>query len=244
MISAVQRGWGSLIDFLLPRLCCGCGDRVMAPELLVCPDCVKAIPPLIQPVCGRCGCPDARVKDADTCTNCPTGVIWFSRARAATGFAGTAQTAVFRLKYQGRTEYADFLGDAMVKEFLVDRDPGNVGLILPVPLHSTRQRSRGFNQSALLGRHIASHLQVPFDPKVLKRTRPTITQTRLKKKQRRQNVLGAFQCIKPGLVCGKHILLVDDVYTTGSTLNECARVLIDAGAASVECLAYARAVMA
>jgi ComF family protein len=202
---------------------------------------MDGIPPLCLPVCKTCGCPDARVKNEVKCTNCPPGQVWFASARAVAVFSGVAQTLVAKLKYQHRLEYAPVIARAMANDFV--RAGGTADIIIPVPLHSTRLRERGFNQSAVLARHFAEICPLQVLEKVLIRQRPTPTQTRLKKGERRKNVAGAFVCTDPVLIQGKHVLLIDDVYTTGSTLNECAKVLRDAGAESVECLAYCRAVL-
>lgn len=243
MIHAIRRGIADAVDFLLPRLCCGCGERVFDRFQLVCPACLKRIPPLLEPICVRCGCPDARITGPDKCANCPPGTIWFNRARGVVRFGGIAQTMVHRLKYQTRMEFADMLGRAMLAAYCRDGDSARADVVVPVPLFSARKRHRGFNQSDLLAKFMARALGIPFAPRALKRTRPTVTQTRLKKGQRRQNVEGAFECRRKQDIAGKRVLLIDDVYTTGSTINECARVLKLAGAVSVECLAYARAVL-
>ncbi len=234
--------WNDIIDFVLPRLCCGCGERVFESQWLVCGNCLDEIPTLHEPLCVTCGCPDARVKGPHKCDDCPPGKTWFTRARGVTAYAGVAQTLIEKLKYQGRIEYAHLLalGMARVRTEMTAPLPD---LLIPVPLHSTRRRERGFNQSQLLAKQLEKLTKVPLASNGLKRIKPTPSQTRLKKRQRRQNIAGAFACPDAELVRGKRVMLVDDVYTTGSTLNECARVLMEAGAESVECLAYARAVL-
>lgn len=231
-------------DFILPRLCCGCGHRIAEPNLVVCRPCLARISPLYEPICVRCGCPDARVLEPGKCANCPPAQIWFARARAAAPFSGMAQEIVFRLKYNARPEYATVMAEAMVNLLKTPHDtPLEADIVVPVPLHSARLRHRGFNQSAEIGRRLSKELGLQFAPRALSRIKPTVTQTRLKQRARRRNVENAFRCKRPGLVQGRRVLLVDDVYTTGSTLNECARILVGAGAASVDCIAYARAVM-
>lgn len=211
---------------------------------LVCEPCLDSIPPLLLPVCVTCGCPDASIKAESTCANCPPGTIFFSRARGVAVFSGIAHTLVHRLKYQRRIEYAPLMSLQMARLYADGKIPcDRPDVIVPVPLHKTRMRDRGFNQSALIARHFGKIQKVPVSESALLRTRSTPSQTSLKKGQRRKNVAGAFACKNPKQIIGKHVLLIDDVYTTGSTLNECARILKEAGAASVECLAYARAVL-
>lgn len=243
MIHAIRRGLADAVDFLLPRLCCGCGERILEHYKLLCPACLKRIPPLLEPICVRCGCPDARLTGPDKCANCPPGKIWFNRARGVVRFGGITQILVHRLKYQARLEFSDTMGRAMLASYCRDGESARADVVVPVPLYSARKRQRGFNQSDLLGKFMARALGIKFAPGALKRTRPTQTQTHLKKGQRRRNVEGAFICRRKKLVAGKRVLLIDDVYTTGSTINECARMLKLAGAESVECMAYARAVL-
>jgi ComF family protein len=253
MIHAIRRGLAELVSFVLPRLCCGCGERILEYSRVVCQPCMDQVSALLEPICITCGCPDAKILEPGKCANCLPGKTWFRRARAVAPFSGIAQIVVFRLKYQSRAEYAEVLAKLMLgklkPEPAGDADASSedekvaYDIVVPVPLHSARERQRGFNQSALLGRIIAREQGLIFSPRALRRTRPTATQTRLKKRARRKNVEGAFKCKRPAEVAGKRVLLIDDVYTTGSTLNECARVLMEAGAESVECLAFARAVL-
>ncbi len=114
--------------------------------------------------------------------------------------------------------------------------------IIPVPLHLTRLRWRGFNQSLILARAIGQRINTPVDPWLLSRTRPTRPQTKLSREDRRANVRGAFRVNTPGLAKGKRLLLVDDVYTSGATVEECARTLYQNGARSVDVFTLARVV--
>lgn len=209
---------------------------------LVCQPCLDSVPALFEPVCARCGCPDARSKNENKCTNCPPGKIWFSRARGAVPFTGVTHTLIFKLKYECRIEYANLLALAMAHCY-ADIENRGAEIIVPVPLHSTRQRQRGFNQAALIARHFGKIQKLEVAENLLARIKAIPSQTRLRRIDRRRNVAGAFACENPESIRGKRLLLVDDVYTTGSTLNECARMLMEAGAESVECLAYARSVL-
>lgn len=236
----VGAAWETFIDFLLPRLCCDCGQRVHQSQWLICETCLDAIPPLTEPICSTCGYPDAHLTGEGKCRDCPKGTVWFQSIRTATTFESTPKLLVEKLKYHNRIEYAHLLALAMARAHQTAKSPAPQ-IIIPVPLHKVRQRERGFNQSALLANHLTGLLGAPCQPRAITRIRPTPTQTRLKKRDRQRNVKGAFQCPKPHLIQDQHVLLVDDVCTTGSTLNECARILIQAGAHSVQCLTYARA---
>lgn len=244
MIHTLRRGFRELLDILLPRLCCGCVGRIIEPEAIVCRSCLSRVPALFEPICILCGCPDARITEVGRCKACPPGKAWFQKARACTTFAGMAQEIVHRLKYHRQPQYARIMVDAMLA--LQNTEAKTLfaaDLIVPVPLHSVRRRERGFNQTEVIAKLLSEKTGIPFTGRALVRIRPTTSQIRLKKRARRKNVENAFQCGQPDLVYGRRILLVDDVYTTGSTVNECARMLMLAGAESVECIAYARAAL-
>jgi len=238
----IGEAWEVFVDFLLPRLCCGCGDRVHRNKWLVCEPCMNSIPEMRLPICSICGCADAVAKDEMRCKNCPPGRIWFEKARGVFQYTDLPHLLVEKLKYKGRIEYAGLMALDMAR--LISEDTSaKPDLIIPVPLHKTRQRERGFNQSMLLAREIAAIIGVSVGEKLLIRNKPTPTQTRLKRRERRANVAGAFSCRNQEMVRDRHILIIDDVYTTGSTLNECAKILKEAGAATVNCVAYTRATL-
>lgn len=213
---------------------------MIEPERLVCAECEARIEPLRLPVCRVCGAEDARAEAP--CDDCPPRPVFFDAARATTPFTSIAKTLVERFKYSGRMEYSEVLGKRMAEVFVKEFGGVAVDLIAPVPLHPARERERGYNQSWLLVREMAPLLAVLPEKRLLRRTRATPSQTRLSKRERALNMAGAFDVMVPDRVAGKTILLVDDVYTTGATLNECARVLTRLGAAQVFCIAFARAV--
>jgi ComF family protein len=149
---------------------------------------------------------------------------------------------VQKFKYGRKVSLGKPLGRLMAlgcQEFLGEC---YVDMIIPVPLHPTRLRWRGFNQSVLLARQISRAYEVPIDPYVLQRNKETQPQTELNEEQRRRNVRGAFALHPRRRVKGKRLLVVDDVYTSGATVNECSRTLKQAGAKEVHVLTLARAV--
>ncbi len=167
---------------------------------------------------------------------------YFTAARAVGQYETVLLEAIHRFKYQGRTCIGEVLGTCMAA---FDYSPFRIRdytLIIPVPLHVKRLRERGFNQSVILAREIARRHSLPLDFKVLKRTVFTEHQARLGKDARGPNVRGAFEVVESGRIKGEKVLLVDDVYTTGSTVRECARVLRRNGAKDVAVLTLARAV--
>ncbi|MCX7680368.1 MAG: ComF family protein [Anaerolineae bacterium] len=153
-------------------------------------------------------------------------------------FEGVVREAIHHLKYRGCAELAEPLGRVMadyLKEHLMPAD-----VVVPVPLHITRLRERGYNQAALLAHAMARYSSLAVEERALIRERATASQVGLSAEERRLNVKGAFRCIGTG-VGGKRVLLIDDVCTTGATLEACAVALYEAGARSVQALTLARA---
>jgi len=240
---AVKELGEALLDFVFPRLCCGCNERILEPRLLVCRECADALPELKQPICPTCGCPNAEFEAEDRCADCPSGKVYFEKSRGCVAFGGTAAEVVERLKYHGRQEYAAFMAEVMLRQFLREFSHLSEVTVVPVPLYPARERERGYNQSQLLASALAKRLRTQVVAGAVLRNRPTPSQTRLTRKQRMQNIRGAFGCTA-GAFEGRSVLLIDDVYTTGATLNECARVLRqDGGATAVNCLAFGRATL-
>lgn len=228
----------SLLEFFLPRLCLFCGAAVgEEAAVAVCPECESQIEWAASPLCTICGEVFSSRDGVDrVCGDCTADPPAFSRARAAAIYDGCAALAVKRFKFARQMAYLPvmqhWLQRSLGLELLADAD-----LIVPVPLHPKRLRQRGFNQALLLAKAFP---RVPLAREVLARVRHTVPQVELKPKERRDNVKGAFAVPDPALVKGKNILLLDDVYTTGATVRECAKVLHRAGASRVEVLTVAR----
>lgn len=176
------------------------------------------------------------------CAACRTAKTNFDCARASWVFGGAPRSAIHRLKYRGKSALAARLVSALGQTVRSDATLNALPFdwVVPVPLHARREHRRGFNQSELLAHALAPELKVPFQ-NALKRTRATPPQVGLSAKERLENVRGAF-ALAPRfqVVAGAHILLVDDVFTTGATLRECAVVLKEAGAQSVCAVTLAR----
>lgn len=243
MISPTMAAWLEqcsfrVLDFFLPRLCLFCGG-VVAEEAAaaVCPECEGGIEWVASPLCPCCGVVFPVPEGEDRlCGSCQTDPPPFTRARAAAVYEGPVAQAVTRFKFGRQMAYQPvmqhWLQVPQCRELVADAD-----LLVPVPLHPRRLKSRGFNQALLLARAFPE-AEVVLE--TLARVRHTPPQVGLNPKERRDNVHKAFAVPRPEEVKGKNILLVDDLYTTGATVKECARVLKRAGAKRVEVLTVAR----
>jgi ComF family protein len=234
--------WRVLFDFFFPPKCPLCGENPeIPPGEDPCPACLSRIKYFSSPRCPRCGISFVSPSQSDhLCSECLTEERYFTKARAVCLYEGPIVEAISRFKYGGVTRLARPLGSFLVGY----RDPefpfSDLDLILPVPLHPARLRQRGFNQSLLLARYFSRKHSIRLDFTALQRSRPTPPQTQLSGSQRQTNVRGAFQVRRPEVVSEKRILLIDDVFTTGATVRECAKVLLGAGAKQVDVLTLAR----
>ncbi|UCG14151.1 MAG: ComF family protein [Deltaproteobacteria bacterium] len=196
-----------------------------------------------KPYCPVCGLPfSVEISSTHLCGDCLTDQHQFHRARATGRYRGLLRDIIHRFKYGGQTFLARPLAQILVAPAMELAHHYDVDLIIPVPLHPKRLRQRGFNQAALLATDLGSALGISVDYSSLKRTRWTDPQTGLSRRQRQMNVKGAFSVARPEKVNARSVLLLDDVITTGETVNQCTRVLRDGGARLVLVVAAARTV--
>jgi len=200
-----------VLSLVFTNSCVACGSRIEASGF--CRSCEDDLP-VISTGCHRCGCPG--VEDVAQCPNCQDKHYAFDRLVVPWAFGDVVQQLLHGLKYEGRTFLAPVMGAAMARRV---RGSGIVFAdmqVIPVPLHPSRLRERGYNQSQLLASAIARDLGLATS-NALKRVRPTTTQTALGQEERTTNVEGAFSLRRPEYVLGAHVLLVDDVCTTSAS---------------------------
>lgn len=237
-----RAGASRALDWLLPPLCLACRNPVGSHHAL-CPHCWKGVAFIAAPVCERLGTP--LPFDLGPGALSPQAIAQppaFDRARAAFRFDDIGRALIHGLKYGDRLEVAVALSGWMAaagRELLADADA-----LVPVPLHWTRLVARRFNQAAELTRHLSARTGVANEALLLRRVRRTRHQVGLTRAQRLDNVTGAFRIAEDrrGWVRGKRLVLVDDVLTTGATIEACCRVLRRAGAARIDVLTAARVV--
>jgi ComF family protein len=228
LASSVRFLLKSLADFVYPPICYGCDTEVE--EGLVCEGCRLALFTHELAVCPECGRPCART--AETCGQCRTP-FGLSRVRALGLYVPPFDKLIQAFKYSGKTKVGELLGRALAALVQQDEVLSDADAVCPVPLHPARLRERGFNQSLLLAAAIAMSTQIPL-VECLVRTRYTPTQTlKTNPEKRLKNVAGAFRLKSDASIDGKRILLVDDVMTSGATLDQAAQGLLKGGAASV-----------
>lgn len=225
---------------LFPPVCAGCRRQVSEPGTL-CGVCWPQLRFLEKPWCPVMGTPFTRdmgenVLSAEAIANPPP----FERARAAVAYTGVARTMAQALKYNDRTDLAPWMSRWMLRagaDLIADAD-----FVVPLPLHWRRFLGRRYNQSAELGRAVASRAGLRFEPEALRRAKVTRRQVGLQRQEREDNVRGAFQVPRQaqGLMRGRRVLLVDDVYTTGATVAAASRALKRGGASAVDVLTFAR----
>jgi ComF family protein len=232
-----------LIDLVFPPLCHGC--RLPVPggeELHLCRPCRERVPAVSSPLCTVCGIPFATEGGIDhRCGDCISAPPPFASARAAGTFDDLLPELIHRFKYEHRTHLRRPLGLLMAERLDRHRRETGAEILVPVPLHRKRLKDRGFNQAVLLGGILSRKWGLPLSPDALCRHRWTEPQIALSAGERPGNVRGAFSVRRPEVVEGRTVMLIDDVCTTGSTLAECARTLLKAGAASVHAVTIARA---
>jgi len=226
----------SLIMFIYPAQCRFC-KQTLDPShgYYICRNCWEAIKPVETPFCEICGYPlsqfPALPEKVYSCRNCPDDVR-FRRARSITDYDSAAGEAIRLLKYHGKTVMAKRLADLMAKAMPSFLNIEDYDCIIPVPIYKKKRRQRGYNQMELIGRIFSSKTGLYMNIVSLIKIKDTQPQASLSLKERKTNVKDAYKVIDPDLIAGKRILLIDDVYTTGTTVNECAKTLLTQGKAN------------
>ncbi|MCU0755830.1 MAG: ComF family protein [Xanthomonadales bacterium] len=224
-----------LAAWLVPPHCALC-DAAGAQGLDLCGDCLAALP-RSGAACGHCGLPTAI--PVARCGRCLAAPPRFDAVIAPLRYAYPADRAIQAYKFYADLSLGRSLSALLVEAVRAQRAP-LPAVLLPVPLHRSRLRERGFNQSLEIARRVGTALGVPVDPSRLRRTRATAAQSGLDRRARRQNVRGAFT-LEAGAALPDRVAIIDDVLTTGATVSELARLLKDAGVAHVAVWTLARA---
>ncbi len=233
--------WENLINLVYPRNCYACGKELPETLRFLCWDCLANTQKVEPPFCAICGDPVAGDISHDyICHWCAQKKPKFEMARSTFRYDGIIAQLLQDLKYHNHTWLADDFAELIMHTAYAEFPMRNIDFICAVPLHPSKFRSRGFNQSALIAKKLSKKTEIPFLRFAIQRILPTSTQTNLTAIQREANIRRAFE---PGLfysLAGKKVLLIDDVMTTGATTNACARALKKGGAACVYVITVAR----
>ncbi len=234
----------NFLNIVLPPRCIKCG-KILSMHNGLCAECFGKITFISAPMCHRCGRPftgaaDLKFGHIQYCGEClQKKKFLFKLQRSAFIYNDESKNLILDLKFRDNTTAAAVLANLL---FTAGTDIWKEApdVIIPVPIHRVRLIKRRYNQSALLCKYLSPKVGIPADYESLKRCRNTVPQVQLSEMARRNNLKQAFQVAKPQNIEGRKIVLIDDVATTGSTLNECAKVLHKAGAAAVYSLTLAR----
>ncbi|MDA2920375.1 ComF family protein [Desulfobacterota bacterium AH_259_B03_O07] len=235
-----------MLNLIFPSICPICES--VTNDKLVCDDCLDGVRFIKdRALCSKCGLPFGYTKyDNDNidseylCGKCLRGEYYFERARSIAFYDGLLREILHKFKYQGKLHLGRVLSGILIQNYPYELGP--IDIVVPVPLYIGKLRTREYNQTIILARELANYIKVPFEPLILKKVKETRPQFEItNEKDRKKNVRGAFILENIRRVREKSVLLFDDVFTTGSTINECTRILGRAGASNVHVLTLMRA---
>jgi competence protein ComFC len=219
------------LDLIYPRFCVGCDTVVRDRENHICWDCFSSVDILSSPICSICGDPaDGIIEHEYTCSWCVNRRPHFDRARSAVRYRGVVKDSLQAFKYNNQIHMVSDLAELLVSCVKTHYSDDEFDAVTVVPLDSKKQRQRSYNQSTLIGQKLASAIGVKCAPECVCRTKAVRPQVELNARQRIMNVKGIFEVREQAWVKGRSFLLVDDVMTTGATVNELSKVLKGAGA--------------
>ncbi|MBL7157416.1 MAG: ComF family protein [Candidatus Omnitrophica bacterium] len=229
----------TFLDVVLPPVCYVC-KRSCSGKYGLCEDCLEKIRHIFPPQCTKCG--RHLANNESICGECSSKNFHVERGWSPCYYEGTIKECIHLFKYNGYMGLMDIFKDIMVDFMKKNRIHKEIDLIVPVPVYPTKKRERTYNHAEILARSLAKDFAILVDSRNLKKIKWTQSQSELDKKKRVTNVRGSFLAVDRGAFSGKNVLLVDDVYTTGATLNECAKVILKTGANKVFSLTLARGI--
>ncbi len=229
----LEKWW---IDLIFPRRCPIC-DEIVDAELLIHEYCLKELKVVKQPTCKKCG-KQVLEEQIEYCQDCNRRKRSFDGGIAIFCYEGKIKDSLIKIKYKNKKEYLDFYGAAMGRKIEKWVNFLNVEMLIPVPIHPARKKERGFNQSEILAEKVSCRIKIPCRGDFLIRNKNTMPQKQLNPDERLKNLEQAFLIANTQKI-PESILLIDDIYTTGSTMEACARVLKESGVKKVYCAVVA-----
>lgn len=218
-----------MTDFIYPPRCPVC-DGILAAGSMICPECRTKIQTVEEPVCKRCGKPLSDER-REYCSDCARGQHKFRQGKAVFVYRGEIRQSMYRFKYSNRREYAAFYAKEAAELYREWILANQIEVIVPVPMYRRKKRVRGYNQAEVFARALGREIGLPV-AELAERVRDTVPQKELNDRERQYNLKNAFQLV-PNIVEYNQILLVDDIYTTGSTVDAVSEVLLAAGVKNI-----------
>jgi len=231
----------NLLDWLYPPTCIACHkliplNHAQPRDMMLCKMCQTLFEPIIPPICNTCGTPTENA--VERCVSCYGKSFYFTTNRAMFLYDELMRDLLLELKFKQNKQIAHSLGKLWAMHVSDTFNYKDNTFFVPLPMHQKKQRERGFNQAEILTQHLSNRLNIPMENTLL-RTIDTPPQSGLHPRQRIENVHGAFDVAKGINPQGKNYIIIDDIYTTGASLNACAKVLKEAGALGVSCMTLA-----
>lgn len=227
----IYKKYQQAISILYPVRCPVCDKPIGGYKLACCANCQRKLPFIGNCRCFRCGKPVVS-EETEYCLDCFGKTHSYTQNIALWSYDHSVRKAVYRFKYQNRREYAAYFAEELVRRHHRQIRSWNAQVLLPVPVHRSRYKKRGFNQAELLARELAVYLKLPVDTDTVLRVKNTKPQKELNDKERQKNLKSAFKINKNGIKL-KKVIIIDDIYTTGTTIDAMAELLLQSGAAEV-----------
>lgn len=247
IVASVLRVFRRILDFVFPQNCIACDGGIQEAKHFLCADCKADIGFISQPYCFQCGVPAdlsyAFPHEEFECGVCRKNPYQFDQARSLGFYDTVLRTTIHHFKYRRQMGVLPEMDRLLEKYFEENLDFCQGFTVAPVPLHFNKMKERGFDQAFLIARQVARALKLPLEGGLLRRVKATEPQATMTRTERARNIKGAFEVNRPELITGKNILLVDDVFTTGATVNEAAKVLKKNGAGKVYVFTLGRVVV-
>jgi ComF family protein len=233
--------WDTFLNFIYPRniYCIICNISIDNDEKYsLCSKCRASLQFIEGKICIKCGKPLDEEYLLDKCHQCINSEYFYTNAISCMEYDDISKKIIYDLKYS-KKRYISYHMAEIMRDIFAKSDIKDIDLIVPVPLHRQKERERTFNQSYLIGKYLGKMTDIDIDVTSLIRVKNTMTQNRLSREERIENLKDAFKVIRDDNIKDKNILLIDDVFTTGATVNECSRVLVEKGAGEVYVLTFA-----
>ncbi|MGN0354242.1 MAG: double zinc ribbon domain-containing protein [Muricoprocola sp.] len=215
-----------MLDLLYPRRCPVCAEISQG----ICEKCQEKIKVITHPRCYKCGKP-VEGEETEYCEDCSGNHHYFTEGRGLLLYEGKVKESIHRIKYENKREYLDVYAQLMAEKLGNDVKRWNPQVCIPIPMYSGKKKLRGFNQAEILAQKLGELLDIPVDTEILQKIKDTGDQKALDVRQRKHNIQGAFAVTEDFLY--QRVLLIDDVYTTGNTIDAAAKTLLDAGAREI-----------